>query len=161
MAMEPKEEQFEADIEAYLCSPAGGYVRGNPAAFDRELGLDTGTLLAFVKASQPKVWQQHAKIYGADSEPQFLRRFTKSVRDVGLLKVLREGFMDRGHKFRVVFWQPETGINPDTQELFKYATELEEKLKGVLLVGVRVKLVEPGGIERSLGKTKHVEDRRK
>lgn len=115
MAMEPKEEQFEADIEAYLCSPAGGYVRGNPAAFDRELGLDTGTLLAFVKASQPKVWQQHAKIYGADSEPQFLRRFTKSVRDVGLLKVLREGFMDRGHKFRVVFWQPETGINPDTQ----------------------------------------------
>ena len=38
---------------------------------------------------------------------------------------------------------------------------IEEKLKGVLLVGVRVKLVEPGGIERSLGKTKHVEDLRK
>ena len=32
---------------------------------------------------------------------------------------------------------------------------------GVLLVGVRVKLVEPGGIERSTGKTKHVEDLRK
>ena len=38
---------------------------------------------------------------------------------------------------------------------------IEEKLKGVLLVGVHVKLVEPGGIERSLGKTKHVEDLRK
>ena len=33
--------------------------------------------------------------------------------------------------------------------------------KGVLLVGVKAKLVEPGGIERSTGKTKHVEDLRK
>ena len=37
---------------------------------------------------------------------------------------------------------------------------IEEKLKGVLLVGVRVKLVEPGGIERTTGKAKHVEDLR-
>ena len=36
-----------------------------------------------------------------------------------------------------------------------------EKLKGTLLVGVKVKLVEPGGIERSTGKTKHVKDLRK
>ena len=38
---------------------------------------------------------------------------------------------------------------------------IAEKLKGVLLVGVRVKLVEPGGIERTTGKAKHVEDLRK
>ena len=36
-----------------------------------------------------------------------------------------------------------------------------DKLKGTLLVGVKVKLVEPGGIERSIGKTKHVRDLRK
>ena len=36
-----------------------------------------------------------------------------------------------------------------------------DKLKGTLLVGVKVKLVEPGGIERSTGKTKHVKDLRK
>ena len=36
-----------------------------------------------------------------------------------------------------------------------------DKLKGTLLVGVKVKLVEPGGIERSVGKTKHVKDLRK
>ena len=38
---------------------------------------------------------------------------------------------------------------------------IAERLKGVLLVGVRVKLVEPGGIERTTGKAKHVEDLRK
>ena len=47
------------------------------------------------------------------------------------------------------------------EEMDHFRRAIEEKLKGVLLVGVRVKLVEPGGIERSLGKTKHVEDRRK
>ncbi len=43
----------------------------------------------------------------------------------------------------------------------EFRHSIEEKLKGVLLVGVKVRLVEPGGIERSIGKTKHVEDLRK
>jgi len=38
---------------------------------------------------------------------------------------------------------------------------IEEKLKSVMLVASKVKLVEPGGIERSTGKTKHVQDLRK
>ncbi len=37
---------------------------------------------------------------------------------------------------------------------------IADKLKGVLLVGVGVKLVEPGGIERAVGKAKHVDDLR-
>ena len=46
------------------------------------------------------------------------------------------------------------------EEMDAFRRHIEEKLKGVLLVGSKVKLVEPGGIERSIGKTKHVEDRR-
>lgn len=42
-----------------------------------------------------------------------------------------------------------------------FRASIADKLKSVLLVGVKVKLVEPGGIQRSLGKTKHVEDLRK
>lgn len=42
-----------------------------------------------------------------------------------------------------------------------FRASIAEKLKSVLLVGVQVKLVEPGGIERVTGKTKHVEDLRK
>lgn len=47
------------------------------------------------------------------------------------------------------------------QDMENLRRSIEEKLKSVLLVGVRVKLVEPGGIERTTGKTKHVEDLRK
>ena len=37
---------------------------------------------------------------------------------------------------------------------------IAEKLKGTLLVAPEVRQVEPGGIERAIGKAKHVDDRR-
>lgn len=46
-------------------------------------------------------------------------------------------------------------------EMDSFRRTIADKLKGVLLVGVQVKLVEPGGIQRTTGKAKHVEDRRK
>ncbi|WP_261428240.1 phenylacetate--CoA ligase family protein [Xiamenia xianingshaonis] len=47
------------------------------------------------------------------------------------------------------------------EQMDAFRASIAEKLKSVLLVGVIVRLVEPGGIERSFGKTKHVEDKRR
>lgn len=47
------------------------------------------------------------------------------------------------------------------EEMDAFRRMIEEKLKNVMLVASKVKLVEPGGIERSIGKTKHVQDLRK
>lgn len=104
------EKRFEQDIETYLCS-AGGYTKGSPAAFDRKLALDKSAFIAFIKASQPKSWEKYEKIYGADSERQIIDRFCREVKQVGLLRVLRQGFSDRGIKFRAVYWKPETSLN--------------------------------------------------
>ncbi len=109
-----KEKRFEQDIEEYLVKE-GGYQKGDPRAFDREKALDVGTFLRFVQTSQPKAWARFEKIYGADSERQLVERFCREVKMVGLLKVLRQGFTDRGIKFRAVFWKPETSINETTQ----------------------------------------------
>ena len=109
-----KEKRFEQDIEEYLVIE-GGYQKGDPRAFDREKALDVGTFLRFVRTSQPKAWARFEKIYGADSERQLVERFCREVKMVGLLKVLRQGFTDRGIKFRAVFWKPETTINETTQ----------------------------------------------
>ena len=109
-----KEKRFEQDIEEYLVTE-GGYQKGDPRAFDREKALDVGTFLRFVRTSQPKAWERFEKIYGADSERQLVERFCREVKMVGLLKVLRQGFTDRGIKFRAVFWKPETSINETTQ----------------------------------------------
>lgn len=59
----------------------------------------------------------------------------------------------------------QTEIRPEAftdsfEELDAMRRRIEEKLKSILLVGVKVSLVEPGGIERTMGKAKHVEDRR-
>lgn len=48
-----KEKRFEHDIEDYLIH-FGGYEKGNPATFNRQSGLDEGTLIEFIKTSQPK-----------------------------------------------------------------------------------------------------------
>lgn len=106
-----KEKRFEQDIEEYLTTK-GGYIKGNPKAFDRSLALDVNTFVSFIKASQPKAWERFKKIYGADSEKQIVDRLCREVKMVGLLKVFRQGFTDRGIKFRAVFWKPETTINP-------------------------------------------------
>ena len=109
-----REKRFEQDIEASLLTH-GGYQKGNPAAFDRERALDTGTFLTFIRASQPKQWERYTGVYGADSERQLIERFCREVKLVGLLKVLRQGFTDRGIKFRPVFWKPETSMNALSQ----------------------------------------------
>ena len=116
-----KEKRFEEDIESYLCS-AGGYTRGNPSTFDRNIALDKNTFLTFIKFSQSKSWERFQKIYGADSEKQLLDRFCREVKMVGLLRVLRQGFTDRGIKFRAVYWKPETSINETSQK--QYETNL-------------------------------------
>lgn len=113
-----KEKRFEQDIEEYLITQ-GGYIKGDPIAFDRKLALDTQTFLNFIKASQPKTWERYEKIYGADSEKQLIDRFCREVKMVGLLRVLRQGFTDRGVKFRAVFWKPETTINETSRKQYE------------------------------------------
>lgn len=58
-----KEKRFEQDIADYLTT-SGGYQKGDPAAFNREKAMDTGTFLSFIQASQPKQWERFRKIYG-------------------------------------------------------------------------------------------------
>ena len=113
-----KEKRFEQDIEEYLTTK-GGYKKGNPKYFDRELGLDKATFISFLKGSQPKTWERYEKIYGADSEEQVIERFRREVKMVGLLRVLRQGFIDRGIKFKAVFWKPETSINATTVKQYE------------------------------------------
>lgn len=104
------EKRFEQDIEYYLCNH-GGYIKGDPKAFDRKFALDVKTFVSFIKATQPNAWEKYEKIYGTDSESKIVDRFCRVVKNEGLLKVLRQGFVDRGIKFRVVFFKPETSLN--------------------------------------------------
>ena len=113
-----KERRFEEDIAAYLCSASGGYMKGDPRKFDRASALDIETLIAFVSTTQPKAWERYVRIYGDRSRESFVSRFSQEVRQLGLLKVLRKGFSDRGINFKLVYWKPESSINETAAEQY-------------------------------------------
>ncbi len=70
---------FRGRIERWLLTN-GGYRKGDPNAFDRQLALDTDTLLSFIKTSQPKLWARHQRNYPANPDTVFLDKFCENVR---------------------------------------------------------------------------------
>ncbi|MBY6836771.1 type I restriction endonuclease subunit R [Clostridium botulinum] len=114
---ELKEKAFEEAIEEYLITK-GGYIKGNPKNFNRELALDNDTLIKFIKKTQPKKWERYVTIYGSASEESFIKRFNKEVRINGLLAILRRGFKDRGIKFDVAYFKPANTDNTERVKLY-------------------------------------------
>src|SRR5574344_389970 len=102
-----KEKNFEDAIEKALIKN-GGYIKGSPEALNRSTALDEDTFLKFIQLSQPKAWERHCVNYPIDPEKALLKRFQDEVSETNLLQVLRHGFKDRGVKFNVCYFKPET-----------------------------------------------------
>jgi|SRR5680860_13770 len=113
-----REKKLEEAIEHYLTTE-GGYIKGGVNSFDKEFALESHTLLAFIKDTQPKEWDKYQTIYGSRSDKAFIDRFCKEVRQVGLIHALRQGVTDRGIKFRLAFFKPETGLNEQSLKLYE------------------------------------------
>lgn len=138
------EETFETAIVAELVAN-GGYVEGSPAEFDRTDCLDKGTLLRFLKDSQPKKWDKIMGIHGANAESMVIARMMKEIDLRGSLDVIRNGFTDHGVRFDLAYFKPETTLNPDAVKLYdkniltvtrqvKYTTKNENELDLVLSI---------------------------
>ena len=110
--MDLKEKRFEDDIESYLLNE-GGYVKGSLATYDAARAIDMSTLVAFVKSSQPKIWDRYTLKYPVDTEKQLYKTLSDQVSTSGLIHVLRKGIDDRGIKIHVAFFRPETGMNEE------------------------------------------------
>ena len=73
--MAENEKQFESNIEAFLISPAGGYKKSTDAGYTLSSGmaLDIQTLVGFVKATQPVMWQRFEKQCNSDPYRKFYK----------------------------------------------------------------------------------------
>lgn len=115
--MANNEHQFESDIEALMTgelgwSKARKLGAAAPSTEHSELALDLGTLLAFVKSSQPKVWATFTKsCSGLDPAKEFYKKFESAVQSEGLIDVLRNGFRANGKHFMVCYFKPENRLN--------------------------------------------------
>lgn len=129
--MPDNEKQFESDIEQYLISPAGGWVKaddsGYRAGFIRDdLGalvenyaLDLDMLCTFVRNTQPVAWAVFEKRCKTDPKKKFYKAFQEGLERDGLVNVLRHGFKYRGQEFRVMYFKPETELNQLAQTHYK------------------------------------------
>lgn len=111
--MAENEKQFESNIEAFLISPAGGYRKATDAGYASSSGmaLDIQTLVGFVKATQPVMWQRFEKQCNSDPYRKFYKCFEDAVQMDGLLSVMRHGFKHRGMDFKVCYFKPESTLN--------------------------------------------------
>ncbi|RNI22654.1 type I restriction endonuclease subunit R [Rufibacter latericius] len=135
---------FEEAIESHLIQ-YGGYEKGDKHNYNKELALDETVLFSFLQSTQPKEWEKLSKIHGSEIEKKLLYRLCKELELRGTLDVLRNGITDLGVKFRLAYFQPESGLNPDAEKMYamnqltvtrqvKYSKQNENSLDLVLSV---------------------------
>ncbi len=116
--MDYKEKRFEEDIEYYLLNKAG-YIKGKPSDYNPNIAMDLNVLISFIKSSQPNEWKRFIRLNPNKPEYQFYKRLNEVIDSYGLVYVLRNGFKDKGIKFQIAYFKPETSMNPITLENYK------------------------------------------
>jgi type I restriction enzyme R subunit len=115
-----REGTFEDEIFAYLTSPQGGWHTGDSTTYRRELGLDTAELFTFLGATQIEAWEKLTTLHGSQDTAQ--RKFAKRLADEltarGTVDVLRNGVVDLGVRFQLLYPAPAHELTPELRELY-------------------------------------------
>jgi Type III restriction enzyme, res subunit./Type I restriction enzyme R protein N terminus (HSDR_N). len=113
-----KETNFENIIEKELLA-LGGYHKGNPSDYDPETALFPTEIINFIQTTQPKQWERYAKTNPNDTEKNIIDSLSKELKSRGMLDILRNGFKCYGKTLQVAYFQPNTGMNPETLALYQ------------------------------------------
>jgi len=111
------ENTFETAIIQELVEN-GGYLEGNAGDYSSEVGMFKSEGLRVLQDTQPEKWETLSAIHGNDVENRIIQRLYKEMDLRSSLDVIRNGFVDYGVRFNMAFFQPESGLNPDTAALY-------------------------------------------
>jgi len=115
--MDTSEKTFESHIERVLT--ASGYRKREPKDYNVESCLDEDMLFEFIYATQPKEWEKLKQQHGADVKSKFVYRLSREIEKRGTLDVLRKGVSDYGSRFQLVYFAPESSMNPEHARLYQ------------------------------------------
>lgn len=107
------EHAFESAIEHGLIAQ-GGYERRPPTAFDPVSALFPVDVIDFIRDSQPTRWAQLEAMLKDRTAATVIDSLTKELASKGALGVLRHGFKCYGKELRLAYFQPNSGMNPDS-----------------------------------------------
>ncbi|HKN29224.1 MAG TPA: type I restriction endonuclease [Roseiarcus sp.] len=110
-----KEISFEDEICGHLAAHGWLYAPDSSAFYDRPHALFAPDLIAWIEATQPKVWETLAATHGAAAESVVLDRLRKQLDDRGTLDVLRHGVEMIGlrHPIAIAQFKPALAMNAD------------------------------------------------
>ena len=117
MSKATAEAAFERYIEHSLIEQSG-WRRGSPKGWDVNLAVFKSEAIAFIRETQPKLWDQMHRLHGAELETRLVAALCKELDVKGTLNVLRHGFKFYGKTFRLTYFKPAHGLNPDVQKLY-------------------------------------------
>jgi len=120
MPVDHREIAFEKAIEWDLLEH-GGYQKGDPGTFDPVRCLDPAVLIPFIKETQPKEWEYLVNLQKDRAEQVLLDELGKALDSPHerCLSVLRHGFKCFGKLFRVAYFAPASGLNPEILEQYR------------------------------------------
>ena len=121
MSVDTSEKNFEAHIEAHLLNHGWQSKSGliKDADYDRDRCLIPDAVMTFIATTQPREWQKVQAVYGDDAREKFLDRLADQIDKRGTLDVLRNGITDRGGRFKMVYFRPQTTFNEELQEMYR------------------------------------------
>lgn len=111
------ERDFETAIEAGLTG-GGGYTTRVASDYDEALALFPEDVSGFLRDSQPTRWGQLEALLGEKTQATVLDSLAKELEIKGALHVLRHGFKCYGKTFRMAFFRPNSGMNPEAAALY-------------------------------------------
>ncbi len=137
------EKAFEAAIEEALLT--SGYGKRAHTDYDRAYCLDSGPLIDFLNATQPREWARYQKQHGAEAKAKLLHRIASEITKRGTLDVLRGKIRSNGCRFHLAYFPPNSGMNPETARRhqanrftvirqLRYSTKGESSLDMVLFL---------------------------
>ncbi len=112
----PTEKNFEQFIENALHSV--GYIRVEARDYDRQLCLVPGEVISFIKATQPEAWKRLMPRHSDSTQARILKNISDEVEKRGVVDVLRNGVKEGDQTFRLVYFEPNSGLNLDHEKLF-------------------------------------------
>ena len=111
------EAAFESTVKSMLM--AGGWNAGDRSEWDAERALFPARVVAFLQATQPQAWTAMAGLHGESLEARIVDALAKELDLKGTLDVLRHGFKFYGKTFRLAYFKPAHGLNPEALAQFE------------------------------------------
>ena len=110
------EKAFENYIQEAMA--AGGWSVGDKTLWDKEAAIFPEYVLRFIKGTQPQLWTQMEQLHGVELPGLLIKTLLKERINKGTMHIIRHGFKFYGKTFKLAYFKPAHGMNPEALALY-------------------------------------------